>query len=515
MKKRCLSLLVSLCAFMLGQILIGQVKVLTIGDSTMADYDEQAYSGEKEKRGWGQMLPVYLNSNIKVVNAAKNGRSSKSFYYEFWGSLKDTVNPGDYVIIQFGHNDEKANGRDDKEGNLKQRGTAAWGQYRKYLTTYVSDVRARGGKPIFATPIVRCLTDSLTNTISDEGMHNLTEYASNATVMNYPDAMRSLAIELDVPLIDMTLLTKRLVESYGVDKARKIIYASNDNTHLREAGALLYSGLAAKELARLNIMTEYLQSDIDSITASRYEESLAGRLIRIFMAGDSTMANKPYTKNACDTVKGDSVQVLFPEKGWGQLLSGFFNDDVVIENYAQNGRSSRTFIEQGWWQKIMDNVHAGDYVVIQFGHNDQAKEKADRYTTPADYVKNLSRFVDDVRSKGANPIICTSVVRRRFDKNGKFEDSHGEYVALARKVAKDKKVPMIDMYEKSKKVLIEMGPEQSAALFLHLNPGESLLFPTGKTDNTHFRLQGALLMDSLFIEGLKEQNIVPLASKLK
>lgn len=239
------------------------------------------------------------------------------------------------------------------------------------------------------------------------------------------------------------------------------------------------------------------------------------RPVHIFMAGDSTMALKPLHKMVLDSIAGDSIAESFPEKGWGQMLPEFFTNEVVIEDIAQNGRSSRTFIEQGWWDKIMDGLQSGDYVVIQFGHNDSADDRPDRYTPPADYVANLSRFVDDVKSKGGNPIICTSVVRRRFDKNGEFKDSHGEYVELARQVARDKNIPLIDMYGKSKELIVGLGDDQSKELFLHIKQGENRNFPDGKVDNTHFREQGATAMAALFVEGLAENNITILTNKLK
>lgn len=239
------------------------------------------------------------------------------------------------------------------------------------------------------------------------------------------------------------------------------------------------------------------------------------RPIHIYMAGDSTMALKPLYKTVIDSISGDSIIEEFPERGWGQLLPEFFNQNVIVEDLAQNGRSSRTFIEQGWWDKIMEGIQKGDYVVIQFGHNDSAADRADRYTTPEEYLKNLSQFVDDVRMKEATPIICTSVVRRRFDKHGNFQDSHGEYVDLARQVVKEKEVIMIDMYEKSKNLLISMGKEESAKLFLHVPPGVNRIFPEGKTDNTHFKEEGARKMASFFIEGLKENHIKKLTTQLK
>lgn len=237
--------------------------------------------------------------------------------------------------------------------------------------------------------------------------------------------------------------------------------------------------------------------------------------IQLFMAGDSTMANKPLEKVVFDSIKSDSISVPYMERGWGQLLPRFFNENIIVRNYAQNGRSSRTFIEQGWWDSITRNVRPNDFVIIQFGHNDQAKDKPDRYTNPIEYTKNLSRFVDDIQLKGANPIICTSVVRRRFDNEGVFLDSHGQYVELARQVARKKNVPLIDMYKKSKELLIKLGKKNSISLFFHTTEGESPLFPNGKIDNTHFREQGALAMDSIFIEGLKDQDIQRLINNLK
>lgn len=236
--------------------------------------------------------------------------------------------------------------------------------------------------------------------------------------------------------------------------------------------------------------------------------------IRIFMIGDSTMANKPLTKEVTDSITGEKFDEPFPEKGWGQLLPTFFNDKVKIENYAKNGRSSKSFIREGLWDKVITNIQKGDYLIIQFGHNDSSKDKGDRYTTPEEYEKNFTMFVQEAKKKGAKPIICTSVVRRKF-KNNVFEDSHGEYLDLARKVAKDEKIPMIDMYEKSKKLVTGLGKDGSVVLFLHLQPGENRNFPQGKTDNTHFNERGATEMAALFVEGLKEQKLKDLVNELK
>ena len=254
--------LLLLVAFLLGETLSAQKKILSIGDSTMANYDEDRNSGEKEMRGWGQMLSLYLKGDIISVNAAKNGRSSKSFYYEFWQNLRNSINPGDYVFIQFGHNDEKAAGLDTDPNDETGRGTAAWGQYQGYLKRYIDESRERGATPVLFTPIVRRLFND-NNQLTGQGMHSLTDLAPDDSTMNYPMAMRSLARNLSVPLVDLTLLTQKMVLEYGAEKAKEVIYANNDNTHLKAMGGILYAGLAVEDLIKQNILTDYLTLSTD------------------------------------------------------------------------------------------------------------------------------------------------------------------------------------------------------------------------------------------------------------
>lgn len=229
--------------------------------------------------------------------------------------------------------------------------------------------------------------------------------------------------------------------------------------------------------------------------------SMKQKQVRIFLAGDSTMADKD-KKSA-------------PETGWGMVLPSYFNDNVLIENHARNGRSTRTFISEGRWDFMMKRVGEGDFVVIQFGHNDQSKQKEDRYTPPADYKKNLERFVADVRAKGATPILCTPVERRKFDKDSNFVDQHGIYPNLVRKVAKEMNVVLIDMQHTSMDFLIDQGMEGSKQFFMHVKPGECEKYPEGKEDNTHFKPDGAMVMAKLFVEGVQHWGIKPLEENLK
>ncbi|HET9053533.1 MAG TPA: rhamnogalacturonan acetylesterase, partial [Cyclobacteriaceae bacterium] len=193
--------------------------------------------------------------------------------------------------------------------------------------------------------------------------------------------------------------------------------------------------------------------------------------ITVYLIGDSTMANK--------------TVAAYPETGWGMPFVHFFDSTVAVENHAKNGRSTRTFISENRWQPIEEKLKTGDYVFIQFGHNDESKEKADRYTSPEDYKKNLVRFITETRAKNANPVLLTPVTRRRF-KEGVIQETHPEYSKLVLEVAKEQNVPVIDLDKKSRELLQQYGEETSRLLFLQLEPGEHPNYPDGRDDNTHF-----------------------------
>lgn len=216
--------------------------------------------------------------------------------------------------------------------------------------------------------------------------------------------------------------------------------------------------------------------------------------VTIFLAGDSTMAPKLAEKR--------------PETGWGEMLGKHFKDGKVrIENRAMNGRSTKTFVSEGRWQKIVDDLKKGDYVFVQFGHNDSSKDKGERYTPPEDYKKNLIRFISGVKAKNASVILFTPVMRRRFDKDGKFNDTHGEYPNIVRTVAHEYQVPLIDMHKLSEAVIMKYGVEGSKKLFLQLAPGENANYPNGIEDNTHFSPLGAEEMAKVVANALRSSKL--------
>jgi lysophospholipase L1-like esterase len=222
---------------------------------------------------------------------------------------------------------------------------------------------------------------------------------------------------------------------------------------------------------------------------------LSDKHITIHMIGDSTMADKQNPEKN-------------PERGWGQVLHGFFNDRVTIRNHAVNGRSTKSFLKEGRWDSVLAELKKGDYVFIQFGHNDAKITDSTRYTNPyTGYRRNLIRYVNESLAKKAIPILFSPIVRRKFNDSGVLEDTHGAYPNIMREVAKELNIPFVDMQLKSEDLVLSLGPEKSRALYLWVNPGEYEMYPEGKQDNTHFTEKGATEMARLAIEGLKELNL--------
>jgi pectinesterase len=220
------------------------------------------------------------------------------------------------------------------------------------------------------------------------------------------------------------------------------------------------------------------------------------RKITIWMIGDSTMS-----------IKEDKA---WPETGWGVPFARFFDSSVIVSNHARNGRSTRTFITEGLWEKVINNVQPGDYVFIQFGHNDEVPAKASA-TKPEEFKTNLERFIRETRNKKASPVLFTPVARRKFDSTGKITGTHDQYAAIVRTVAKELRLPLIDMDIKSQQLLQQLGPESSRSLFLWLAPGENPNYPSGKQDDTHFNERGASMMAQLALSEMK--NVLPELNK--
>ncbi|WP_116127113.1 rhamnogalacturonan acetylesterase [Lewinella sp. IMCC34183] len=214
----------------------------------------------------------------------------------------------------------------------------------------------------------------------------------------------------------------------------------------------------------------------------------------IYLIGDSTAANKR-----------DDAR---PETGWGEMLAAEFDQDIRVDNHARNGRSSRSFRGEGLWDTVRNSLQPGDFVLMQFGHNDP-KEGATRYSSPEQYADNLREYVRETRDAGARPVILTPIVRRKFGADGKLTYTHGDYPDAARRVAAELDVPLIDMTERSREVVNTLGDEASKSLYLWLSPGENANYPDGVEDDTHFSPEGARVMAGLVADGLRELRLAP------
>ena len=236
----------------------------------------------------------------------------------------------------------------------------------------------------------------------------------------------------------------------------------------------------------------------------------------IFIVGDSTAANK-------DTTNGKQ------ERGWGMMLQRCFDAHIRIDNHAVNGRSSLTFLNEGRWQKVLDLIQPGDYVIIQFGHNDE-KPKADRHTEPGStFDDNLERYVRETRQRGGIPVLMNPVVRRNFQMSApqirddeelrtttahdgaemtegdSLIDTHGLYRVAPRNVALRTNCYFVDANQITHDLEQGLGKEGSKRLHMWYLPGEHPSLPKGRRDNTHYNVYGATVVARLLADALCDE----------
>jgi len=220
----------------------------------------------------------------------------------------------------------------------------------------------------------------------------------------------------------------------------------------------------------------------------------------IFLAGDSTVT--------------DQVSGQYPCTGWGQVLPLFFHDGIAVANHARSGRSTKSFIAEGRLENIWRQIRPGDYLLIQFGHNDQKTDErgTDPFTT---YQDNLKVYLEGAKKVGAAPVLITPVQRRHFNDDGQLIDTHGPYLEAMKQVAEEEQVPLIDLAAKSKRLIEQLGDEESKRLFMRISPGEYEHYPNGLQDDTHFQERGAIRIAELVAEEIREKNIHVLPSYLR
>lgn len=227
---------------------------------------------------------------------------------------------------------------------------------------------------------------------------------------------------------------------------------------------------------------------------------IAKKPITVFFAADSTV--KAYKQNE------------WPQRGWAQPFEPYFVKQVTFENRARGGRSTKSFIKEGLWDQLLARVEKNDVVMIQFGHNDHDKRKAERYTPIDAYKENLTKMVMDVRAKKAIPILVTPIAMRSF-KDGEYYDGHGDYPETMKTVAQELAVELIDLNASSGAYLQNIGFKNSEHLYMNLDPGVEKNWPDGKKDNTHLSNQGAEIMAKLVVEEIQKEKIKPLVKYIK
>lgn len=234
-----------------------------------------------------------------------------------------------------------------------------------------------------------------------------------------------------------------------------------------------------------NKLTLEINGDAPQLHALRIEPA---NVPTLFLVGDSTVTDQAYE----------------PAASWGQMLPYFFNDQIAVANHAESGETLKSFISEGRLAKVLDQIKNGDYLFIQFGHNDQKKQWPQTYaeaiTTYKDYLK---AFMDEARLRGAIPVLVTSMQRRKFDAQGKIINSHGDYPKAVRELAAAEKVTLIDLEAMSIALYEALGPDKAP-----------MLFNDGGKDATHHNNYGAYELARCVVEGIRK-SYLPLVANLK
>lgn len=481
------------------------------GDSTAHNNDD---------RGWGDQLATYFDTaRLGVVNRALPGRSSRTFLTEgHWDALREELKPGDFVIIEFGHNDGGPIDKDRARGSLPGVGddtrdvTLPTGKsetvrtFGWYLRKFVADARAKGATPILSSPTVRNIWQG---TNVERSMGEFAKWTA------------AIAKAEDVLFLDHTNAIADQYEKLGPAKVAE--FFPQDHTHTSVAAADLNASLIvaclkgvhsplADDLSEKGKAVEAYPAPL-SADRSRLHLPVPANpnLPTLFLIGDSTVRNG----------HGDGAGGQW---GWGEPLVGLFDTSKInVVNRAVGGLSSRTYLTQGDWAAVVAILKPGDFVMMQFGHNDssplddaarargtipgagdETKEIDNPITHQHEVVHSygwyLRKFVEEARAKGATPIVC-SLIPRKIWKDGHVVRSADSYAGWARQVAETEHAPFVDLNEIIARRYDAMGQEKVEPMFAD--------------PHTHTSRAGAELNAEAVVEGLKALPEDPLAGYLK
>ena len=470
-----------------------------VGNSTMRT--GTLGNGNNGQWGWGYFFPEYFDSTrISVENHALGGMSSRTFYNRLWPEVLEGIRPGDWVIIELGHNDNgpydsgrarasiPGTGRDSLRVTIKETGAEETVYtYGEYMRRFIRDVKRRKAHPILMSLTPR-------NAWAD----------SDSTVIERVDKTyglwaRQVARQEKVPFVNLNDITARKFERFGKDKVKYMFYL--DRIHTSAYGARVNAASAAEGLRGVRglKLAGYLKPEpVDSVTGS----SRCGDNPVMFLIGDSTVKNED----------SDSTSMW----GWGSVIGEMLDpDSITVENYAWPGRSARTFTNEGRWDRIYNALRPGDVVVMQFGHNDggpidSGKERGElpgsgdeskvfrmastrRYEVVRTYGWYLSKFIADAREKGAIPVVVSPTPRNKFD-NGSIENCASTFGQWAREAAERGGAVFIDLNSLAGAELERMARKE----------GLDTVGEYFRKDHTHSSLKGARLNARIVADALRQ-----------
>ena len=476
-----------------------------VGNSTMRT--GTLGNGNNGQWGWGFYAGDYFDPDkITVENHALGGTSSRTFYNRLWPDVIKGVRPGDWVIIELGHNDNgpydsgraRASipgvGTDSLNVTIKETGVKETVYtYGEYMRRFIRDVKAKGGHPILFSLTPRYAYEDKDSTIIKRVNKTFGLWA------------KQIAEEQIVLFIYLYVFSARKFEKFGKNKVKYMFYI--DRIHTSAFGAKVNAESAADGIRAYEglELANYLKPvSQDTKTGSSRKK---GRPV-LFTIGDSTVKNKDNDKNGM--------------WGWGSVIADEFNlDKISVENCAMAGRSARTFLDEGRWDKVYEALQPGDFVLIQFGHNDAGAintgkaraelrgsgeeskvflmEKTGKYQVVYTFGWYLRKFIMDAQEKGAIPIVLSHTPRNKW-KDGKIERNTDSFGKWTREAAEATGAYFIDLNKISADKLEKKGIEKTAAYYNH--------------DHTHTSLKGAHMNAESIAEGLKMVNC-PLKDYLK
>ena len=476
-----------------------------VGNSTMRT--GTLGNGNNGQWGWGYYAHEYFDeSKITVENHALGGTSSRTFYNRLWPDVLKGVRSGDWVLIELGHNDNGSYdsgrarasipgvGTDSLNVTIKETGVKETVYtYGEYMRRFVREVKAKGAYPVLCSLTPRNAWDNKDSTVVTRVNHTFGLWAKQVA-----EAER-------IPFIDLNEISARKFEKFGKEKVKYLFYL--DRIHTSRFGARVNAESAIEGIRNYPglKLAEYLKTvEPDTQTGATRKQGCPV----LFTIGDSTVKNNDNDPNGM--------------WGWGSVIGEYFNlKKISVENWAKAGRSARTFLNEGRWDKIYAALQPGDFVLIQFGHNDggdihkgkargelhgngnESKvflmEATKQYEVVYTYGWYLRKFIQDAKEKGAIPIVLSHTPRNKW-KNGKVERNTQTYGRWAREAAEMGGAYFIDLNTISADKLQKKGEKKTAVYF--------------NRDHTHSSLKGAHLNAESIVKGLKKTDC-PLKQYLK